>query len=81
MKDAESVMIVRSQGAMSPTTEEIVLPTEEVHLVHKILGDVVVESGRGWLTEWWEGYPLEMQLEGDVIAEIGEGWLEGVEIG
>ena len=71
MQDAESAMIIRSQGAMGPTTEEIVLPTEEIHFVHEILGDVMVERGRGWLTEWWKVCPLEMELEGDVVAGIG----------
>ncbi len=52
MKDAELAMIIRSEGAMSPSTEEVVLSTEEIHFVHKILGNMVIESGGGWLTEW-----------------------------
>ncbi len=60
MKDAESAMIIRSKGAMSPSTEEVVLSTEEIHFVHKILGDMVIEGGDGWLTEWGEVSPLEM---------------------
>ncbi len=58
MKDPESAMIIRSQGAMGPSAEEVVLSTEEIHFVHKILGDMVIESGGGWLTEWGEVGPL-----------------------
>ncbi len=60
MKDAEPTMIIRSQGAMSPATEEVVLPTKEIHFVNKILSNVVVESGGGGFTEWGEVCPLEM---------------------
>ncbi len=60
MKDAESAMIVWANGAMSPTTEEVILSTEEIHFVHKILGNMVIESGDGWLMEWGEVRPLEM---------------------
>ncbi len=60
MEDAEPAMIVGPQGAVSPPTEEVVFPTKEIHFVHKILGDMVIESGDGWLTEWGEVCPLEM---------------------
>ncbi len=81
MKDAEPAMIVRSEGAMSPSTEEVVFPLEEIHFVHKILSNMVIEGGCWWFAEWGGVYPAEMQLEGDIVAEVGKGGLEGVKIG
>ncbi len=73
-------MIGGSQGVASPSAKEVVFPTEEIHFVHEIFRDMVIEGCFGWFAERWELCPVKMQLEGDVRTKVGEGRLEGIEI-
>ncbi len=52
VEDAEPAMIVRPKGVVSPSAKEVVFPVEEIHFVHKIFCNMVVEGGFGWFAEW-----------------------------
>ncbi len=54
VKDAKSAMIVGAKGTLHPSAEEVIFPVEEIHFVHEIFCEMLVEGGMGWLAEWWE---------------------------
>ena len=60
VEDAEPAMIVGPQGAASPLAKEVVFPTEEIHFVHKIFCNMMIECCFGWFAEWWELSPVKM---------------------
>ncbi len=58
VEDAEPAMIVRPQGVVSPSAEEVVFPAEEIYFLHETFRDMVIEGWFGWLAERWELGPL-----------------------
>ncbi len=54
---------------------------EEVHFLHKIFCNMVIEGSLRWFAKWQELCPLEMYLESDVGGEVGVGVVEGSKVG
>ncbi len=52
IEDTEAAVVGRSKGAVSPTSEEVVFPVEEIHFEHEIFCNMMVEGGLRWLAEW-----------------------------
>ncbi len=52
VEDEKLAVIVWAQDSVSQSEKEVLFPVEEIHFVHKIFCNMVVEGGFGWFAEW-----------------------------
>ncbi len=60
MEDAEATVVGRPQGEVSPAAKEVVFLVEEVHFVHEVFRNLVLEGGRWRFAERGKLHPTEM---------------------